>query len=52
MSEVAIGGSYGLEVISFAECKSINENNGITPLKRLKYLTKVVMLGCMTIKDD
>lgn len=38
----------GLEVISFAECKNITDY-GIMHLKGLKYLTKVVMLGCQTI---
>lgn len=48
ISNVALGGAMGLEVISFAECKNINDY-GIMHLKGLKYLTKVVMLGCQTI---
>jgi hypothetical protein len=51
MSELAKGGSHGLEVISFAECKSLNDV-GVPFLSELKYLTKIVMLGCMNIKDE
>jgi len=49
--EISKGGSYGLEVISFAECKNITDQ-GIIFLKELNYLTKVIMLGCLTIKDE
>ena len=51
INELSKGGAYGLEVISFAECKNMTDI-GVIALKEIQYLTKVVMLGCLTIKDD
>ena len=50
MEEISQGGARGLEVISLAECKGILDE-GIKPLTELKYLSKVILLGCLNIKD-
>eukprot|EP00347_Sterkiella_histriomuscorum_P009893 403339469 len=51
MKEVSQGGAYGLQVISLAECKNINDS-GITHLKKLKFLHKIILLGCFNVKDE
>lgn len=50
MKEVSEGGTRGLQVISLAECKNVTDA-GMIHLKNLKFLSKVILLGCMSIKD-
>lgn len=38
-------------MISLAECRNIYDA-GVTHLSHLKYLTKVILLGCANVKDD
>ena len=45
-----MGGAKGLQLISLAECKNLTDV-GVAYLKNLKYLQKVILLGCMNVKD-
>jgi len=51
MKEISLGGTRGLEVLSLAECRNITDT-GISHFKNLKYLTKICLLGCSTVKDE
>ena len=51
MDEVSRGGARGLQVLSLSECKSITDA-GVAHLFQLQYLSKIVLLGCMNIKDQ
>lgn len=50
MTEMSQGGARGLEVLSLAECKGLSDD-GIVHIINLKYLSKVILLGCLNIKD-
>jgi len=51
MTEMSQGGARGLEILSLAECKGLSDD-GIVHIVNLKYLSKVILLGCLNIKDQ
>ena len=51
LNEIKRGGARGLEVLSLAECKNISDSC-LVHIKALRYLSKLVLLGCMNVKDD
>jgi hypothetical protein len=51
MKEISLGGARGLEVISLLECRNL-EDGGINYLTKCLYLKKVILLGCLLIKDS
>ena len=60
IKDINQGGAYGLEVISLAECKNINDSGIskylftviVSSLRHLKFLHKVILLGCFNVKDE
>ena len=48
---MCLGGARGLELLSLAECKGLTDE-GISHIIHLKYLSKVILLGCLNIKDN
>ena len=51
LTKIGKGGARGLEVLSMAECRNINDA-GVVYLKKCKFLTRLVLLGCFNIKDE
>jgi len=51
MTDMSYGGARGLEVLSLAECKNLSDE-GLSHIVHLKYLSKIILLGCLKIKDE